>query len=177
MGKDVIFYPCARRLCRTVLRPSRRSSLAGCELLKYGLVRFSSPDNCVDGFIERLHTIVVWRLWPVEPVDVPVGARDVTISTGRDVNDDLSFLLHWVWLRANRSGIGQLYLRATKVGVSRGEKLELYPLLRANSRIKRVLDVSHLRNEVCGLNQLRRGIPTSHYNVQSRLGGPDRAQL
>ncbi len=55
--------------------------------------------------------------------------------------------------------------------------LEFYPLLCANSRIKWMLDVPHLRNEVCGLNQLRRSITTSDHNVQCRLGGPDCAQL
>ena len=146
MGKDVVLYLCARRSERTLLRSSSRFTLAGCELSKYGLVCLSSPDDCVDGFIECVHTIVVCWLGPIEPVDIAVRPRDVPIGAGGDVNDDLSFLLHLAWVRPIRSRIRQLYLKAAERGLSRGEELELYPLLRAYPRVKRVLDVSHLGN-------------------------------
>jgi len=53
-----------------------------------------APQDRIDRFVERTHTIVALGTRPVEPVDRTVGTGDEAVGTSRDVDDDLSLVDH-----------------------------------------------------------------------------------
>src|SRR5437870_13065537 len=57
--------------------------------LERDVVGPASPENRIDGTVERTHTIIAGETGTVQPVDVAIGASNVAICAGRDVDDDL----------------------------------------------------------------------------------------
>src|SRR5271157_6405637 len=58
------------------------------------VVRFPTPQDCVDRFVKRTHAVVTFRRGTVEPVDGAVEPGNKAVGTGGDVDNDFSLADH-----------------------------------------------------------------------------------
>src|SRR2546422_973412 len=54
------------------------------------VVSFSSPQNRVDRLEECAHAVIAGGAWTIQPINRAISARDISVSAGGDVDDDLS---------------------------------------------------------------------------------------